>query len=69
MNVLACSYLCIFMVEDKLQFCLQLFQLQVILALGDLAAQSVATDELGVYSSLLWHCLFVTRTVKLAQFL
>lgn len=69
MNVLACSYLCIFTVEDKLQFCLQLFQLQVILALGDLAARSVATDELGVYSSLLWHCLFVTRAVKLTQFL
>jgi len=52
------------MVEDKMQFYLQLFQLQKILALGDLAG-----DELGVYTSLLWRCLFVARTVKLAWFM
>lgn len=42
-----------FTVQGELQFSLQLFKVQIILALGDLGAQSCATDELGEYISLL----------------
>lgn len=41
------------MVQGELQFSLQLFKVQMILALGDLGAQSCATDELREYISLL----------------
>lgn len=42
-----------FMVQGELQFSLQLFEVQVVLASGDLGAQSCAADELGECISLL----------------
>lgn len=55
------------MVQGELQLSLPLFKVQMILAWGDLGAQSCATDELGEHISLLWHGVFVARTVKPAQ--
>lgn len=53
MNILVCSHLYAFMVQGELQFSVQVFKVQIILALGDLGAQSWATDELGEHISLL----------------
>lgn len=53
MNILVCSHLCAFMVQGELQFSLQLFKVQMILASGDLGAQSCATDEPAEHISLL----------------
>lgn len=53
MNALACSHLCAFMMQGELQFSLQLFKVQIILASRRIGAQSCATDELREYISLM----------------